>query len=245
MNYHGVAGLTRSSDSGLTPTVFVVDPDSSVRSSLEALISREGWLPRTLASAEDFDVERCASRPSCLVSEVSLPGLSGLGLQERLAGRPDIPVIFLANMADVSTTVAAMRAGAVELLIKPFRDDILLTAIRTALELSCTAILQQVQLQTCCEHYATLSRREREVMALVVVGLLNKQIAGELAISEITVKAHRGKVMHKMGARSLAQLVAIAAQLGVVSLSRSVSASTSVWVRSASQFEAGQAGAFP
>jgi FixJ family two-component response regulator len=245
MNYRGIAGSTRSGDSGSRPTVFVVDPDSSVRSCLEALISREGWLPRTLASAEDLDVECCAPRPSCLVSEVSLPGLSGLGLQERLAGRPDIPVIFLATRADVSTTVAAMKAGAVELLIKPFRDDSLLTAIRTALDLSCTAILQQVQLQTCCERYATLSRREREVMALVVVGLLNKQVAGELAISEITVKAHRGKVMHKMGAGSLAQLVVIAAQLGVLSLSRSISSSTSVWARSASQFGAGQAGAVP
>ena len=245
MNYHGVAGLTRGDDGGLTPTVVVVDPDPAVRSSLATLISRAGWLPRTLAAAEDFNEEYCASRPSCLVSEVSLPGLSGLGLQERLAGRPDIPVIFLANMTDVSTTVAAMRAGAVELLLKPFREDILLTAIRSALELSCMAILKQEQLQTCCERYATLSRREREVMALVVVGLLNKQIAAELAISEITVKAHRGKVMHKMGVRSLVQLVAIAAQLGVVSLSGSVSASTFVWVRSVPQFEVGHAASFP
>jgi len=244
MNYHGVAGLTRSDDGGLTPTVVVVDPDPAVRSSLAALISREGWLPRTLTAAEDFDHEYCASRPSCLVSEVSLPGLSGLGLQQRLAGRPDIPVIFVAEMTDVSTTVAAMRAGAVELLLKPVSDDILLAAIRSALELSCVAILKQTQLQTCCERYATLSRREREVMALVVVGLLNKQIAAELAISEITVKAHRGKVMHKMGARSLAQLVAIAAQLGVVSLS-GISASTSVPVRSVPRFAVGQAGAFP
>lgn len=245
MNCHGVAGLTRGDNAGPTPTVFVVDPDPAVRSSLATLISREGWLPRTLVAAEDFDDECCASRPSCLVSEVCLPGLSGLGLQRRLAGRPEVPVIFVASTIDVSTTVAAMRAGAVELLLKPFRDDILLAAMRTALELSRTAILKQEQLQSCCECYATLSRREREVMGLVVVGRLNKQIAAELAISEITVKAHRGKVMHKMGARSLAQLVAIAAQLGLVSLSGSISASTFVCVRSAPKSEAGPAAAFP
>jgi FixJ family two-component response regulator len=203
-----------------TPTVFVVDPDASVRRSVGSLICREGWRAHILTSAEEFIVQCRPPGPSCLVSEVSLPGSSGLDLQEHLAGRPDIPIIFLSNHCDIATTVTAMRAGAVEFMIKPFRDDLLLIAIRCALELSRTVIPLQTELRTLRERYASLSGREREVMALVVSGLLNKQVAGRLDISEITVKAHRGRVMRKMGIGSLAQLVVSAAKLEAVSLSQ-------------------------
>jgi FixJ family two-component response regulator len=220
MNCHTAEKLLVPGDTEATPVVFVVDPDASVRSSLGSLICREGWRAQMLTSAEEFIVQCRPPVPSCLVSEVSLPGSSGLELQEHLAGRPDIPIIFLANHCDISTTVTAMRAGAVECMIKPFRDDMLLIAIRSALELSRTVIPLQTELRTLRERYASLSGREREVMALVVSGLLNKQVAGRLGISEITVKAHRGKVMRKMGVGSLAQLVVIAAKLEAVALSQ-------------------------
>jgi FixJ family two-component response regulator len=198
------------------PLVFVVDDDLSVRESLELLIRTAGWEPETYASAKAFLARPRAFVPSCLVLDVSLPDLNGLDLQQRIgADRADLPIIFITGHGDVPMTVRAMKAGAVEFLTKPFGDDALLDAIASAIERSRAALEQQAGLQALEARYATLSRREREVMALVVSGLLNKQIAGELRISEITVKAHRGKVMRKMKAGSLADLVKLATRLGV------------------------------
>lgn len=202
-----------STTSHAVPTVFVVDPDPSVQHSLELLISRAGYRRTAVTSAEEFVACASTQGPSCLVSDVSLPGLSGLELQARLANRPDLPIIFIASHFDVSITVRAMKAGAVEFLAKPFSDDALLNAIRTALERSRIVLNREMELRSLRQRYATLSRREREVMTLVASGLLNKQVAGQLGISEITVKAHRGKVMRKMGVASFAQLVALAAEL--------------------------------
>lgn len=198
----------------LTPIVFVVDDDVSVRESLESLIRCEGWQPETFASAQEFlDYPRVHS-PNCLVLDVSLPGLTGLELQRVIAGeRTDMPIIFITGHGDVPMTVQAMKAGAVEFLTKPFNDDVLLAAIRAALERSRAALGHEAEMRVLRERYSSLSQRERQVMALVVSGLLNKQVAGELGISEITVKAHRGKVMQKMKADSLADLVKIAARL--------------------------------
>jgi FixJ family two-component response regulator len=185
-----------------------------VRESLELLIRSEGWQPETFASAQEFlDYPRVLV-PNCLVLDVSLPGLNGLDLQRLVAGdRTDMPIIFITGYGDVPMTVQAMKAGAVEFLTKPFKDDVLLTAIRAALERSRLALRQEAEMQILRDRYALLSQRERQVMALVVSGLLNKQIGGELGISEITVKAHRGKVMQKMKADSLADLVKMAARL--------------------------------
>jgi FixJ family two-component response regulator len=200
--------------SNVTPVVFVVDDDISVYESLELLIRCEGWQPETFASAEEFLERPRPGMPSCLVLDVSLPGLTGLELQKRIAvERTDMPVIFITGYADVPTTVKAMKAGAVEFLIKPFSDDVLLRAIRAALERSRVALSREAQMRVLQDRYASLSRRERQVLALVVSGLLNKQIGGELGISEITVKAHRGRVMQKMKADSLADLVRMAAKL--------------------------------
>lgn len=200
----------------LSPIVFVVDDDVSVRESLEPLIRTAGWQPETYASAETFLARPRALVPSCLVLDVSLPDLNGLDLQKRIGGdRSDLPVIFITGHGDIPMTVRAMKAGAVEFLTKPFGDDVLLSAIASAIERSRAALEQQAEMQVLRSRYATLSPREREVMALVVSGLLNKQIAGELRISEITVKAHRGKVMRKMGAGSLADLVKMAERPGV------------------------------
>jgi len=200
--------------SNVTPIVFVVDDDISVYESLELLIRCEGWQPETFASAEEFLECPRTGMPSCLVLDVSLPGLTGLELQKRIAvERTDIPIIFVSGHADVPTTVQAMKAGAVEFLIKPFSDDVLLSAIRAALERSRIALSREAEMRVLRNRYASLSSRERQVMALVVSGLLNKQIGGELGISEITVKAHRGKAMHKMQADSLAELVRMATKL--------------------------------
>jgi FixJ family two-component response regulator len=200
--------------SDLTPIVFVVDDDVSVRESLESLIRCEGWKPLTFASAQEFlDYPRVLV-PNCLVLDVSLPGLNGLGLQRLVAGeRTDMPIIFITGYGDVPMTVQAMKAGAVEFLTKPFNDDVLLAAIRAALERSRVALIVETEMGVLRDRYALLSQRERQVMALVVSGRLNKQIGGELGISEITVKAHRGKVMQKMKADSLADLVKMAARL--------------------------------
>jgi FixJ family two-component response regulator len=203
-------GVTR-----LSPLVFVVDDEVSVREALDFLIRAAGWQPETYASAEAFLARPRALVPSCLILDVSLPDLNGLDLQKRIGtDRSDLPIIFLTGYGDVPMTVRAMKAGAVEFLTKPFRDDVLLSAISSALERSRAALEQQAEIQVLRDRFATLSPREREVMALVVSGLLNKQIGGELRISEITVKAHRGKVMHKMGADSLADLVKMAERLG-------------------------------
>ena len=200
--------------SDVTPIVFVVDDDVSVRESLESLIGCEGWQPETFASAQEFlDYPRVLT-PNCLVLDVSLPGLNGLDLQRLVAGeRTAMPIIFITGYGNVPMTVQAMKAGAVEFLTKPFDDGVLLTAIRAALERSRVALSLEAEMRVLRDRYASLSPRERQVMALVVSGLLNKQIGGELGISEITVKAHRGKVMHKMKADSLADLVKMAARL--------------------------------
>jgi FixJ family two-component response regulator len=197
-----------------TPTVFIVDDDVSVRESLELLIQSAGWRPELFASARDFLAHPRVLAPSCLVLDVSLPDLNGLELQQRIApDRSDLPIIFITGHGDVPMTVKAMKAGAVEFLTKPFGADVLLGAIGQAIERSRAALAQEVEIRAVRDRYASLSGREREVMALVVSGLLNKQIGGKLGISEITVKAHRGKVMRKMHAGSLADLVTMAARL--------------------------------
>src|SRR5882724_2562031 len=191
-----------------TPVVFVVDDDVSVRESLEALIRCAGWQPETFASAQEFLSRPRVIAPSCLVLDVTLPGLNGLDLQKRVAvDRMDMPIIFITGYGDVPITVQAMKAGAVEFLTKPFGDDVLLRAIRHAIERSHTALDHEAEMRALRDCHASLSRREREVMALVVTGLLNKQVGGELGISEITVKAHRGKVMGRRKADSLPDLV--------------------------------------
>ncbi len=200
-----------------TPIVFVVDDDISVRESLELLIQHEGWRAKTFASAKKFLDYPRAVVPSCLVLDVSLPGLDGLELQKRVAvERTDMPIIFITGYGDVPKTVQAMKGGAVEFLTKPFNDEVLLTAIRQALERSRLALAHETEMQELRDRYASLTRREGQVMALVVSGLLNKQVGGELGISEITVKAHRGQVMQKMKANSLADLVKMAGRLGPI-----------------------------
>jgi FixJ family two-component response regulator len=199
-----------------TPIVFVVDDDVSVRESLELLIQCAGWQPKIFASAQEFLSHPRVLVPSCLVLDISLPDLNGLDLQKRVAAdRIDMPIIFITGYGDVPMTVQAMKAGAVEFLTKPFSDDVLLTAIGHAIERSQAALGREAELRALRDCYASLTHREREVMALVVSGLLNKQVGGELGISEITVKAHRGKVMQKMKAGSLPDLVKMAARLRV------------------------------
>ena len=197
-----------------TPIVFVVDDDISVRESLEPLIRHEGWLPETFATAEAFLARPQVPVPSCLVLDVTLPDLNGLDLQKRIAAdRIEMPIIFITGYGDVPMTVRAMKAGAVEFLTKPFGDEVLLAAIRAAIARSAAALQEEAEMRVLRNRHALLSPREREVMALVVSGLLNKQVGGELGISEITVKAHRGRMMQKMQAASLADLVGMAAKL--------------------------------
>ena len=198
-----------------TPIVFVVDDDVSVRESLELSIRTAGWRPETFASAQTFLSRPRATVPCCLVLDLTLPGLNGLELQQQLADRTDMPIIFITGHGDVPTSVQAMKAGAVEFLTKPFKDDVLLDAIRGALERSRAALRRESEMQLLRTGYASLTPRERDVMVLVISGLLNKQVGAELGISEITVKAHRGNVMRKMKADSLPDLVTMAARLGL------------------------------
>ena len=196
------------------PVIFVVDDDVSVRESLDALIRTEGWQPQTFASAEAFLSHPPVQAPSCLILDVSLPDLNGLDLQKRIAtDRAAMPIIFITGYGDIPMTVRAMKAGAVEFLAKPFEEEALLGAIRHSIRLSEAMLRDAAEMETLRARYALLSPREREVMALVVHGLLNKQVGGKLGISEITVKAHRGRMMEKMKAGSLAELVRITARL--------------------------------
>ncbi len=204
-----------------TPIVFVVDDDLSVCRSLEALIESAGWRAKTFPSATAFLACPQELAPSCLILDVGLPDLNGLELQARIAAeRAHLPIIFVTGCSDVPMTVRAMKAGAVEFLTKPCDGGVLLAAIRHAIERSRSRLAREAEMQTLEDSRASLSHREQQVMALVVSGLLNKQVGGELGISEITVKAHRGKVMRKMGAHSFAELVNMAARLHVVSAGR-------------------------
>jgi FixJ family two-component response regulator len=200
----------------VTPTVFVVDDDVSVRESLDVLIrTASGYRSETFASAEEFLFRLRPVAPCCLMLDVTLPGLSGLDLQARLVGRTEVPIIFITGHGDIPMAVQAMKGGAVEFLTKPFKKDVLLNAIRSAIERSRTALRHDSELRLLRECYASLSPREREVMTLVVTGLPNKLVAAELGISEITVKTHRGQAMRKMRADSLPDLVTMAARLSL------------------------------
>jgi len=200
--------------SDATPTVFVVDDDISVRESLESLIGCAGWRPELFASAQEFLTYPRSPAPSCLVLDVGLPDLNGLDLQKRITvDRIDIPIIFITGVGDVPMSVQAMKAGAVEFLEKPVSEEVLLGAIRNAIERNRATLGQEEKRRGIRDSYGSLTRREREVMALVVTGRLNKQVGGELGISVTTVKTHRGNVMRKMKADSLPDLVKMAARL--------------------------------
>ena len=208
--------LGTSAMADVTPIVFVVDDDVSVRESLQRMIRCEGWQPRAFASVAEFFARPPAVAPNCLILDVSVAGLDGLSVQRRVSiERPETPIIFITGNGDVRTTVQVMKAGAFEFLTKPFRDDVMLNAIREALERSQVALGHEAEMSVLRGCYTSLSPRERQVMTLVVSGLLNKQVGGELGISEITVKAHRGKVMQKMNAASLPDLVKMAGRLGL------------------------------
>jgi FixJ family two-component response regulator len=195
-------------------TVFIVDDDVSVRESLELLIRNQNWRPEPFSSAQEFLSCPRILAPSCLILDLSLPGLNGLELQKELAVQHiDMPIIFITGHGDIPQSVQAMKAGALEFLTKPIDNDALISAIRKALERSRLLITQEAEMRGLRDRYGTLTPREQQVMELVVAGLLNKQVGGELGISEITVKAHRGQVMHKMKANSLADLVKMAARL--------------------------------
>ena len=203
--------------SATSPVIFVVDDDISVRESLELLIRHEGLAVETFTSAQEFLARPRVSVPSCLILDVSLPGLNGLELQKRIAlDRHDMPIIFITGHGDIPMTVQAMKAGAIEFLTKPFDEEALLNAIRNAIRRSKVLLDRDTVIRGLKARYDLLTPREREVMALVVAGLPNKQAGGELGISEITVKAHRGSVMRKMKADSLPELVSMAARLRLV-----------------------------
>jgi FixJ family two-component response regulator len=210
----GQQGSSRSSD-GLTPVVFVVNDDPSVRESLVSLIRSAGWQAKAFGDARTFLSHPRELAPSCLILDVDLPDIDGLELQALVADRLDLPVMFVTECVDVRTTVRAMKAGAVEFLTRPFDEDILLVAISHAILLSRAALSRQAETRVLHERYASLSDREQEVMERVIAGKLNKLIANDLGISEITVKAHRGRVMRKMAAASVPHLVNMAATLAL------------------------------
>ncbi|HKB65471.1 MAG TPA: response regulator [Pyrinomonadaceae bacterium] len=206
--------MSAAAKSQQKPIVFVVDDDISVRESLELLIKFAGWQPETFVSAVDFLARSRTRTPSCLVLDVSLPDLDGLELQKLIASdRTEMPIIFITGHGDVPMSVQAMKAGAVEFLTKPFDDEVLLKAIRHAIKRSMAVLNDQVEITALRSGYESLTPRERDVMQCVVSGMLNKQIGMKLGISEITVKAHRGKMMQKMKVESLADLVKTAVRL--------------------------------
>ena len=220
--HHVSFGVEATLGASTKPIVFVLDEDASLLESAELLVRREGWHAETFASEEEFLARPRAAVPSCLVLGICLPEFDGLALQKRLAAeRSDMPIIFIAGHTDVPTTVQAMKAGAVEFLVKPFREAALSNSMREALERSRVTLGCQAEIQSLRARYSALSRREREVMTLVASGFLNKQVGGELGISEITVKAHRGQVMQKMKANSLAELVRMSTRLGLAAVSPS------------------------
>jgi len=197
-----------------SPVVFVIDDDISIRESLESLLRCEGFEVEAFESAQEFLDRPRSLVPSCLILDISLPGLNGLELQRRVAiERQDMPIIFITGHGSIPMSVQAMKAGAIEFLTKPFSDSVLLTAIRNAIERSKILLNRDEVLRELKSRYSLLTSREREVCVLVVAGLPNKQVGSELGISEITVKAHRGSMMRKMQASSLAELVNMATRL--------------------------------
>ncbi len=209
-----VSGLSAKPEAA--PIVFVVDDDISVRESLEALIRDEGWRPKLFESARDFLARTPTSAPSCLILDVNLPDLSGLDLQQSITAESSaMPIIFLTGYGDIPTSVQAMKAGAAEFLTKPFNAGVLIEAIRGALRHSRTVLEQVLEKSQLQNRFESLSKRERQVMTLVVKGLMNRQVGSTLDISETTVKAHRGRVMQKMQAATLVDLVDMAAELGI------------------------------
>jgi FixJ family two-component response regulator len=222
MSAVSLPGRSMPSPSSTPSIVFIVDDDISVRESLELLIGSQGWQAETFESAKEFLDRTRVLVPSCLILDVSLPGLNGLELQKRVAvDRTEMPIIFITGHGDVPMSVEAMKAGAVEFLTKPLSKDVLLSAIRNALDRSRTALTDKAEMQTLRDRYASLTPREREVMTLVISGLLNKQVGGELGICENTVKFHRAQAIQKMKADSLADLVRMAARLGLTGTPKS------------------------